>query len=120
LSKDERASLFLTEGDPASGQEQVAATSDDPGAMCDRSAGDPFDPHKGAPGVPFNNIDAEKAIPACRAAVEAAPEKPCLSYQLGLALLRTNKRHEAWLLFAPQRRRAIRVQRTLSAIHTRT
>ena len=92
LSKDERASLFLTEADPASGQEQVATSDDDPGAMCDRLAGDPFDSHKGAPGVPFNKIDAEKAVPACRAAVEAAPEEPRFSYQLGRALLRTDKR----------------------------
>ena len=44
LSKDERASLFLTEADTASGQEHATATADDPGAMCDQLAGDPFDP----------------------------------------------------------------------------
>jgi TPR repeat protein len=94
LSKDERASLFLTEADIVSGQEHATATADDPGAMCDRLAGDPFDPHKGAPGVSFDNLDAEKAVPACRAAVEATPEEPRFSYQLGRTLLRADKRDD--------------------------
>jgi TPR repeat protein len=94
LSKNERASLFLTDADTASGQEHVSKSADDPSAMCDRLAGDPFDPHKGAPGVQFDKIDAEKAVPACRAAVEAAPGEPRFSYQLGRALLRTDKRDE--------------------------
>jgi hypothetical protein len=99
LSKDERASLFLTESDPASGQEHVAATIDDPGVMCDLLAGDPFDPHKGAPGVPYDNIDAEKAVPACRAAVEAAPDEPRFRFQLGLGLFRAKKPEEAVALY---------------------
>jgi len=94
LSRDERASLFLTEADPASGQEHATKSAEDPSAMCDRLAGDPFDPHKGAPAVQFDKIDAEKAVPACRAAVEAAPGEPRFSYQLGRALLRTDKRDE--------------------------
>ena len=95
LSKDERASLFLIEADTGPGQEHVTATTDDPGSMCDRLAGDPFDPHKGAPGVPFSNIDAEKAVSACRTAAEAAPGELRLSYQLGRALLRADERDEA-------------------------
>jgi TPR repeat protein len=95
LSKDERASLFLTEADPAPSQEHVTKSADDPSAMCDRSAGDPFDPHKGAPGVPINNIDAEKAVPACSAAVEAAPDEPRFSYQFGRVLLRKDRRDDA-------------------------
>ena len=95
LSRDEQAILFLTEADPASGQQQVTESGNDNSGMCDRLAGDPFDPHKGAPGLPFNNIDAEKAVPACRAAVEAAPGEPRFSYQVGRALLRTDKRDEA-------------------------
>ena len=94
LSRDERASLILTEADPASGQEHATKSAEDPSAMCDRLAGDPFDPHKGAPAVQFDKIDAEKAVPACRAAVEAAPGEPRFSYQLGRALLRTDKRDE--------------------------
>jgi len=95
LSKDERASLFLIEADPAPGQEHWTKSADDPNAMCDRLAGNPFDPHKGAPGVPFNNLDAEKAVPPCRAAREAEPDEPRFTYQLGRALLRTDKPDEA-------------------------
>jgi TPR repeat protein len=93
-SRNERASLFLTGADPAPGREHVTKSADDPSVMCYRLAGDPFDPRKGAPWVKFDKIDAEKAVPACRAAVEAAPGEPRFSYQLGLALLRTDKRGE--------------------------
>jgi TPR repeat protein len=89
LSKDEQASLFLT------GQERASASADSPAVMCDRLAGDPFDPRKHAPGVPFNNIDAERAVPACWAALKAAPDEPRFSSQLGLALFRAGKRDEA-------------------------
>ncbi|TMJ53189.1 MAG: hypothetical protein E6G90_09385 [Alphaproteobacteria bacterium] len=95
LSKDERASLFLTEADNALGRERAAASSDDLGAMCDRLAGDLLDPHKRAPGVPFDAIDAEKAIPACQTAVEEAADEPRFRYQLGRALNRAGKREEA-------------------------
>src|SRR5207244_6894167 len=93
--KDERASLFLTEADNALGRERAAASSDDLGAMCDRLAGDLLDPHKRAPGVPFDAIDAEKAIPACQTAVEEAADEPRFRYQLGRALNRAGKREEA-------------------------
>jgi hypothetical protein len=69
LSKEERASLFLTEADTPSGPGRMTARVNDPGAMCDRLAGDPFDPHKRAPGLPFNDIDAEEGgsdVPGCR------------------------------------------------------
>jgi hypothetical protein len=94
LSRDERASLFMTDSEPAPGQEQVTVSGNDPSAVCDRLAGDPFDPHKGAPGVQFDKIDAEKAVPACR----AAPGEPRFSYQLGRALLRTDKRDDGTAL----------------------
>ena len=93
LSREEQASLYLTEADPSAGQKY--ATADDPVAVCDRLAGDPFDPRKRAPGVLFDAIDAEKAVPACRAAVEAAPDEPRFRYQLGRALNRGGKREEA-------------------------
>jgi TPR repeat protein len=95
LSKDERASLFLTEADTAFGQQHATASAEDPGAICDQLAGHPFDPHKRAPGVPFANIDAERAVPACRAAVEAAPDKPRYRYQLGRVFHRADKQDEA-------------------------
>jgi TPR repeat protein len=82
LSREEQASLFLTEASAA----DVLATADDPGAMCDRLAGDPFDPRKYVPGVLFDTIDAEKAVLACRAALGAKPNEPRFRYQLGRAL----------------------------------
>jgi hypothetical protein len=63
--------------------------------MCDLLAGDPFDPHKRAPGLPFGDIDAEKAVPAWRAAVNAELEEGRYCYQLGRALFRADKRDDA-------------------------
>jgi TPR repeat protein len=64
--------------------------------MCDQLAGDPFDPYKRGLGVPFDNIDAERAVPVCQAAVEAATNEPRFNYQLGRALfLQRGKRDEA-------------------------
>ena len=118
LSEDERASLFLTEADPAPDQEHATKSDDDRRAMCDRLAGDPFDPHKGAPGVQFDEIDAEKAVPACRAAVEAAPDEPSFSYQLGLSLLRTDKRDEgAALVRAAAEKSYPNAQQTLGDLY---
>jgi dipeptidyl aminopeptidase/acylaminoacyl peptidase len=96
LFKDERASLFLSETEAAPGHElTTAASANDPGAMCDRLASEPFDPRKRAPGLPFSDIEAERAVPACRAAVNAAPDEARFRYQLGRALYRADKRDEA-------------------------
>ena len=86
LSREKKESLYLTEADPATDQKSVIA--DDPGAICDRLAGDLFDPRKRAPGVLLDAIDADRAVPACRAAVEAAPDEPRFRYQLARALYR--------------------------------
>jgi TPR repeat protein len=118
LSEDERASLFLTEADPAPDQEHATKSAEDPSAMCDRLAGDPFDPHIGAPGVQFDEIDAEKAVSACRAAVETAPGEPRFRYQLGRALLRTDKRDEgAALVRAAAEKSYPSAQRTLGDLY---
>jgi TPR repeat protein len=93
LSREEQASLYLTEANATVGQKY--ATTDDPAAMCDRLAGNPFDPCKQAPGVPFDEINAKNAVPACRAAVEAAPDEPRFRYQLARALYRADERDEA-------------------------
>jgi WD40 repeat protein len=93
LSREEQESLYLTEADPATGQKSVIA--DDPAVVCDRLAGDPFDPHKRAPGVLLDAIDADRAVPACRAAVEAAPDEPRPRYQLGRALYHADQREAA-------------------------
>lgn len=64
-------------------------------ADCDRLAADRFDPNRAAPGVMFDAIDAEAAVPACRAAVAQAPDEPRLHYQLGRALDKAEDYHAA-------------------------
>ncbi len=55
-------------------------------AECDRLAASPSDKTRVSPGVPLDMIDAAAAIPACRSAVEAKPDNPRLTFQLGRAL----------------------------------
>ena len=55
---------------------------------CDILADDPQDPFRSAPGVDAHLIDAAKAVPACKAAVEAAPEDGRLRYAYSRALQR--------------------------------
>jgi WD40 repeat protein len=95
LSHEEEGSLCLTEADPATGEKY--GTDDDPAAVCDQLAANPFDPRKRAPGILFDAIDAEGAVLACRVAVETAPDEARLCYQLGRALDRADKREEAVL-----------------------
>ena len=95
LSRDERASLFLIEADTGPGQPQATASTEDPSVGCDLLAGNPFDPLKHGPGVPFDRIDAENAVSACRTAVSAVPSEPRFRYELGRALQRANKTEEA-------------------------
>jgi TPR repeat protein len=87
------ASLAVLQGH--AGSVTSAASTNNPGAICDRLAGNPFDPQKRAPGVAFGDIETEKAVPACRAAVSAAPDESRYRYELGRALYRANKRDEA-------------------------
>lgn len=55
---------------------------------CDRSAAFPSDPTlpQGVTGVAFNQIDAAKAVPACREALRVHPNDPRIAFQLGRAL----------------------------------
>ncbi len=69
----------------------LAATALPAGAgeeACHRLAGSNLDNGLPAPfpGVPFEELDAERAIPACRAALAAKPDNPRLVYQLARAL----------------------------------
>jgi WD40 repeat protein len=95
LTDDERKSLFLTEEDTGASLPQPPAAASDPGSVCDRLTGNPFDPRKRAPGVQFDRIDAENAILACQAATVVMPDEPRFQYQLGRALARTNNVAEA-------------------------
>jgi TPR repeat protein len=54
---------------------------------CDRLAASPSDTLPvGVTGVPVEQLDPGKAIPACRAALAAHPDNPRLNFQLGRAL----------------------------------
>ena len=111
LSREERASLYLTEADAAAGQKYAAA--DDPAAVCDRLAGNPFDPCKtGARGA-FDAINAERAVPACRAAVRRRPTSHAFvinSREPFIAPINGMRRRR---FFAPRRSRVIRLPRMI-------
>jgi len=92
LTAGERAAVFLNEPAGASPQQVAAA---EPAALCDQLAANPFDPKKRAPGVMFSDIDPDKAVSSCRAALAAKPNEPRLRYQLGRALERAQKLDEA-------------------------
>jgi serine/threonine protein kinase/TPR repeat protein len=62
---------------------------------CDRLAAGPGDPAAPPPGVAFPAIDAERAVAACRAAVERYPEVDRFPYQLSRALAAADRRAEA-------------------------
>lgn len=62
---------------------------------CDVLAADPDDPDGQADGVPIDQIETEKALVACRMALDAVPDQPRLRYQLGRALERVGALDEA-------------------------
>jgi TPR repeat protein len=69
----------------AAGVQAKAASA---ASSCDVLADDPEDAFRTAPGVDMHLIDPAKAVPACRAAVEAAPDDGRVRYALGRALQR--------------------------------
>jgi TPR repeat protein len=69
---------------PAAGNPAVQAAT-----PCNVLADDPDDPFRAAAGVQKQLIDASKAVAACKAAIEAAPEDGRLRYALGRALERS-------------------------------
>ncbi|HEY1544171.1 MAG TPA: tetratricopeptide repeat protein [Xanthobacteraceae bacterium] len=56
-------------------------------SICDQAAASPFDTTRpaGVAGVAPDKIDTKIAVPACEAAVKAAPNDPRIAYQLGRA-----------------------------------
>jgi TPR repeat protein len=66
------------------------AAAKPPASPCDVLADDPEDPFRTAPGVEKRLIDTAKAIPACKAAVDAAPEDGRVRYALARALDQAN------------------------------
>jgi len=64
---------------------------------CDRYAGSPSDPERphGVVGVELSEIDAPKAIAACRAAIASDPEAARFAFSLGRALFKSGNQVEA-------------------------
>ncbi len=72
-----------------------AKAEDIAGAACDRLAGNPDDPHRIGPGVPFFLMDGPAAIVACVSAVREDPTSVRFEYQLALALARSKRYADA-------------------------
>ncbi len=66
-----------------------------PAAVCDLLAAHPFDPDRIGPGVVSWDMDHERALPACEAAVAAEPDNVRLAFQFGRALERAQRYDEA-------------------------
>lgn len=62
---------------------------------CDRFAAHPNDPNKVAGGMDWDDLNPEKAIPACELAVSNSPDDPRLVYQLGRSLDKAERQGEA-------------------------
>ena len=72
--------LLLTLGTPAVANAQAIDA-------CDWEVGHPSDPDRVGPGIGSGDVDTERAIAACRRAVEREPETARFHYQLGRALV---------------------------------
>jgi hypothetical protein len=81
LSHRERRALFLDEA-----HLPMLAPQMDP---CDAVAGDPEDREAVGPSVPFDSLDADKAVVVCQAALSRNPREPRYFYQLARALLKS-------------------------------
>lgn len=66
-----------------------------PAPVCDMLAAHPFDPGRFGRGTTLHQIDADRAVAACAAAVEADPGNSRLIYQLGRALEAAGQADEA-------------------------
>src|SRR5262245_24361208 len=70
-----------------------------PARACDRLAAHPLDRKKVVPGVEWDDIDAEKAVPACEAAVRAYPDETRFAYQLARAVDRAGQTDRALAMY---------------------
>ena len=62
------------------------ANASAPITECDRLAAHPLDKHAVSPGINTDNLDASKAVVACRVAVKEFPDERRFKYQLARAL----------------------------------
>jgi TPR repeat protein len=70
-----------------------------PVEACDRLAAPPLDRPAPIGGVEFDDLDAVKAVPACRAAVAAQPDNPRLVFELVRSLLKNGDEAEVNAMF---------------------
>lgn len=83
---------------PAAPAPSAAAVSPSAGTSpndCDTLAGSPMDPVRVTPGVAWERLDAVRAVPACKAAIAAAPQSGRAWFQYGRALERANQLPQA-------------------------
>ena len=73
----------------------VRSEANPPVHDCDRLAASPYDDRAVVPAVSDRNIDVEKAIQACKAALNEFPNTPRFQAQLGRALYKANHDEEA-------------------------
>ncbi len=66
---------------------------------CDRLAAHPEDSNKVGPGVHWNLLDPERAVPACEAAVRDFPQVPRKKYQYARSLLKKGDNDAAFRLY---------------------
>ncbi|MBO0905234.1 SEL1-like repeat protein [Jiella sonneratiae] len=82
---------------PTPDEPTEAAEIDKTVRLCEELAADRFDPARpaGVKGVYFEKIEADRAVPACRAAQAAHPTEPRLQFLLGRALDASGSEDEA-------------------------
>jgi hypothetical protein len=101
------AAAFLLAAAMPAAAEEVAVTA------CDWEAAHPSDPDRVGPGVGSRDVDTERAIRACEAAVAAHPEVARFHYQLGRALVYAADRQESdWHVGLPHLERAADMRHT--------
>ncbi len=85
---------FLVAASPGWAHAQTPPVQD-----CDRLAAHPLDPRRAAPGVAWDDLDADKAIAACQAAVRAYPDELRFEYQLARAVDRAGEPDRAFPMY---------------------
>ena len=84
------------------------ANASAPITECDRLAAHPLDKHAVSPGINTDNLDASKAVVACRVAVKEFPDERRFKYQLARALAKDRTTAKESFLFC-----SILIRRTI-------
>src|SRR5438552_1811362 len=73
----------------------AALAEDAPPTDCDTYAATNVDPQRKGEGVPLDQVDSAKAIPACLDALSHYPNSPRFQYQLGRAYQKSGDYQQA-------------------------